>query len=85
MNFFFNFIMSISDLSDIHSILLASLRSNLSLHEIYPYCPIFAGIEFYILNIDYSKLADAKVWKDAAVQIFFSFSASLGDLFALAR
>merc|ERR1712004_163610 len=42
------------------------------------------GIEFYILNVDFSKLADAKVWKDAAVQIFFSLSASWGGLIALA-
>jgi len=42
------------------------------------------GIRFYIMEIDYSKLGEAKVWKDAAVQIFFSLSASWGGLIALA-
>jgi len=42
------------------------------------------GIEFYIMNIQWEKLSDAQVWKDAAVQIFFSLSASWGGLIALA-
>ena len=41
------------------------------------------GIEFYILKPDLTKLSDAKVWKDAAVQIFFSLSASYGGLISL--
>jgi len=40
------------------------------------------GVDFYITpTID--KLNNAKVWKDAAVQIFFSLSASWGGLIAL--
>ena len=42
------------------------------------------GIKFYIEEVDWSKLEDAQVWKDAAVQIFFSLSASWGGLIALA-
>lgn len=42
----------------------------------------YQGIEFYITpTLD--KLNNAKVWKDAAVQIFFSLSASWGGLIAL--
>ena len=41
------------------------------------------GIEFYILKPDLTKLYEAKVWKDAAVQIFFSLSASYGGLISL--
>jgi len=44
----------------------------------------FKGIEFYILQPDLSKLANSGVWKDAAVQIFFSLSDSWGGLIALA-
>lgn len=43
----------------------------------------YEGIEFYILNPDTDKLSEAAVWKDAAVQIFFSLSASWGGLIAL--
>lgn len=42
----------------------------------------FEGIKFY-MSADVSRLADAGVWKDAAVQIFFSLSASWGGLIAL--
>ncbi|XP_059507496.1 sodium- and chloride-dependent neutral and basic amino acid transporter B(0+)-like [Stegostoma tigrinum] len=39
------------------------------------------GIEFYIgKQSDFSRLADAEVWKDAAVQIFYSTSISWGGL-----
>lgn len=41
------------------------------------------GIDFY-MSANVSRLADASVWKDAAVQIFFSLSASWGGLIALA-
>ncbi|XP_064638944.1 sodium-dependent proline transporter-like [Lineus longissimus] len=41
------------------------------------------GIRFY-LNPDLDRLKDAGVWKDAAVQIFFSLSASWGGLITLA-
>ncbi|KAK2151064.1 hypothetical protein LSH36_377g03025 [Paralvinella palmiformis] len=44
----------------------------------------YQGIEFYILKPDFSKLASSGVWKDAAVQIFFSLSDSWGGLIALA-
>lgn len=44
----------------------------------------YEGIEFYILKPDISKLASSGVWKDAAVQIFFSLSDSWGGLIALA-
>ncbi|XP_060687954.1 sodium- and chloride-dependent neutral and basic amino acid transporter B(0+)-like [Hemiscyllium ocellatum] len=42
------------------------------------------GIEFYIgSQSDFSTLADAQVWKDAAMQIFFSLSVGSGTLIAL--
>ncbi|PAA47147.1 hypothetical protein BOX15_Mlig024827g2 [Macrostomum lignano] len=41
------------------------------------------GIDFY-LKPDLSRLQDSTVWKDAAVQIFFSLSASWGGLITLA-
>ena len=41
------------------------------------------GIEFYI-KPDLSKLFDANVWFDAAVQIFFTMSTSYGGLITLA-
>ncbi|XP_076459932.1 sodium- and chloride-dependent glycine transporter 2-like [Babylonia areolata] len=40
------------------------------------------GVEFY-LKPDWEKLADAQVWSDAAVQIFFSLSACMGGLIAM--
>ncbi|XP_013404985.1 sodium- and chloride-dependent glycine transporter 1 [Lingula anatina] len=42
------------------------------------------GITFYILDPDISRLKDVEVWKDAAVQIFFSLSACWGGLITLA-
>jgi solute carrier family 6 amino acid transporter-like protein 5/7/9/14 len=41
------------------------------------------GVEYYISKVDLDKLKSAEVWKDAAVQIFFSLSASWGGLIAL--
>ncbi|XP_013416294.1 sodium- and chloride-dependent neutral and basic amino acid transporter B(0+)-like, partial [Lingula anatina] len=41
------------------------------------------GIEFYIMQANLTKLTEAAVWKDAAVQIFFSLSASWGGLITL--
>ncbi|XP_043560243.1 sodium- and chloride-dependent neutral and basic amino acid transporter B(0+)-like isoform X2 [Chiloscyllium plagiosum] len=42
------------------------------------------GIEFYIgSQSDFSRLADAEVWKDAAIQIFYSTSISWGGLITL--
>lgn len=63
---------------------------------IFPYCVLIVffiraclldgfadGVEFY-LSPDLTRLQDAQVWKDAAVQIFFSLSASWGGLITLA-
>jgi len=41
------------------------------------------GIKFY-LTPDFSKLTDAQVWSDAAVQIFYSLSTCTGGLVAMA-
>ncbi|XP_048460906.1 sodium- and chloride-dependent neutral and basic amino acid transporter B(0+)-like [Rhincodon typus] len=42
------------------------------------------GIKYYIGSpSDFSKLADAQVWKDATTQIFYSLSVSLGGVTAL--
>ncbi|XP_038630622.1 sodium- and chloride-dependent neutral and basic amino acid transporter B(0+)-like [Scyliorhinus canicula] len=44
----------------------------------------YKGIEFYIGSQSvFSKLADAEVWKDAAIQIFYSISISWGGLITL--
>ncbi|XP_072361164.1 sodium- and chloride-dependent neutral and basic amino acid transporter B(0+)-like [Scyliorhinus torazame] len=44
----------------------------------------YKGIEFYIgSQSNFSKLADAEVWKDAAVQSFYSLSLGSGTLVAL--
>ncbi|XP_060688334.1 sodium- and chloride-dependent neutral and basic amino acid transporter B(0+)-like [Hemiscyllium ocellatum] len=44
----------------------------------------YNGIKYYFgRNSDFSKLADIQVWKDAATQIFFSLSVSLGGITAL--
>jgi SNF family Na+-dependent transporter len=40
------------------------------------------GIEFY-MNPDWSRLGDAKVWSDAATQIFYALSACTGGLIAM--
>lgn len=42
------------------------------------------GIEWYIAKVKTEKLEDSVVWKDAAVQIFFSLSAAWGGLICLA-
>lgn len=42
------------------------------------------GIEWYITKVKTEKLEDSVVWKDAAVQIFFSLSAAWGGLICLA-
>ncbi|XP_015206572.2 sodium- and chloride-dependent neutral and basic amino acid transporter B(0+) [Lepisosteus oculatus] len=42
------------------------------------------GIEYYIgTQSNFSKLAEAEVWKDAATQIFYSLSTAWGGLMAL--
>ncbi|XP_059833406.1 sodium- and chloride-dependent neutral and basic amino acid transporter B(0+)-like isoform X1 [Hypanus sabinus] len=42
------------------------------------------GIEFYIgSQSDFSKLADAEVWKDASTQIFYSLAVGSGTLITL--
>ncbi|XP_060688326.1 sodium- and chloride-dependent neutral and basic amino acid transporter B(0+)-like [Hemiscyllium ocellatum] len=42
------------------------------------------GIQFYIGNqSDFSKLADAEVWKDAATQIVYSLAVAVGSLITL--
>ena len=41
------------------------------------------GLKFY-LTPDFSKLGNLDVWRDAAAQIFFSLSNTLGGLTALA-
>ncbi|XP_072361177.1 sodium- and chloride-dependent neutral and basic amino acid transporter B(0+)-like isoform X2 [Scyliorhinus torazame] len=44
----------------------------------------YKGIEFYIgRQSDFSKLADAEIWKEAATQIFFSISVGWGSLITL--
>lgn len=40
------------------------------------------GITYYI-KPDISKLAESTVWRDAAVQVFFTLSLSYGGLIAL--
>ncbi|XP_078067409.1 sodium- and chloride-dependent neutral and basic amino acid transporter B(0+)-like isoform X2 [Mustelus asterias] len=44
----------------------------------------YKGIEFYIgSQSDFSRLADAQIWKDAATQIFFSLAVGWGCLITL--
>ncbi|XP_072361170.1 sodium- and chloride-dependent neutral and basic amino acid transporter B(0+)-like [Scyliorhinus torazame] len=44
----------------------------------------YKGIDFYIgSQSDFSKLADAEVWKDAATQIFYSLAVGWGCLITL--
>lgn len=43
-----------------------------------------AGIEFYIMRPDLSKLGELDVWSDAATQIFYSLGSSFGGLITLA-
>ncbi|XP_071479957.1 sodium- and chloride-dependent neutral and basic amino acid transporter B(0+)-like [Diadema antillarum] len=41
------------------------------------------GIRFFVIP-DFSRLSDARVWRDAAIQIFYSLSAAGGGLVTLA-
>ncbi|XP_067853471.1 sodium- and chloride-dependent neutral and basic amino acid transporter B(0+)-like [Heptranchias perlo] len=44
----------------------------------------YKGIEYFIgIQSDFSKLAHAEIWKDAATQIFYSLSVSLGGITTL--
>ncbi|XP_048461362.1 sodium- and chloride-dependent neutral and basic amino acid transporter B(0+)-like [Rhincodon typus] len=44
----------------------------------------YKGIEFYVgKQLEFSKLADAEVWKDAATQIFYSLAVGWGSLITL--
>lgn len=41
------------------------------------------GVKFYLMP-DINRLADPRVWSDAATQIFYSLSACTGGLIAMA-
>lgn len=45
----------------------------------------YKGIEFYILKLDFNKLARLETWLDAINQVYFCLSISQGGLYTLGR